>query len=332
MQTIPQLIDAALHSPKAAALAMIVDVEGSAYRKEGAWLLLQEDGGRIGVISGGCIENDLQHRAERLFRTGQAETARYDLSAEDDAGWGRGAGCNGILTVVIRDVDERFKALLHFMQRCLALNEPVSFTQSMTDLQQYNCTAKNGEVFCGESIQRSFSRQNSEPFQTSARIETDGRDLYYGQLIWPQPKLYIIGAGADSRPLAQLAGSIGYAVHIIDWRQHLCINAHFPNAASVRAGNIQQLLSSVHFSKLDAVVIMTHDFQLDQMLVQHFSQFNVLYIGVLGSKKRIQRLLASGGSAAIRSPVGLSIGADGPAEIAVSIAAELIAVRRGKMA
>jgi xanthine dehydrogenase accessory factor len=83
------------------ALATVIRVEGSAYRHEGAKLLVSESGKLFGIISGGCLEEDVRYRALALMSSGISEVASYDLRSEDDLGWGQGAGCNGKIDVLI---------------------------------------------------------------------------------------------------------------------------------------------------------------------------------------------------------------------------------------
>ena len=134
MQSIQQIIETILNDVQPVVLAMIVQVEGSAYRKEGTWMLIQEDGARKGIISGGCLENDLHNRAMELFKTGKAQVVHYDLSAEDDLGWGRGAGCNGVVSVLVRDIDDDFRHFLNFIHKRLLTKEPIYLIQSMNRL------------------------------------------------------------------------------------------------------------------------------------------------------------------------------------------------------
>src|SRR5699024_9576912 len=102
LKSMQQIIETVLADTQPAALAIVDNVEGSSYRKEGMWMLIQERGVQIGMISGGCVENESHSHATQLFRKGKATTVQYDLSSEDDLGWGRGAGCNGVVTVWIR--------------------------------------------------------------------------------------------------------------------------------------------------------------------------------------------------------------------------------------
>lgn len=331
LKSIQQIIETVLVDTQPAVLAMIVNVDGSSYRKEGTWMLIQESGAQIGMISGGCLENDLHGRATQLFRTGKVVTVEYDLSSEDDLDWGRGAGCNGVVTVLVRDIDEDFRDVLDFLHKQMQSNEPTYFLQSITDYKQYGCITADG-IRCGE-IQSdvTLNFNNIIPFQRKAEQMYFDEELVYFQLVWPQPLLYLIGAGLDARPLAQLSENLGYAVHLLDWRSNVCNEVHFPTATSIQIGDVRKLLSNTKFSPLDSVVLMTHDFQLDVDIGRQLLLHKLLYFGILGSKKRTKRLFDGVLPNSVHSPVGLSIGADGPEEIAVSIVAELIAVRRGKL-
>ena len=325
------MIEMILYTDQPVVLAMIVNVEGSAYRKEGSWMLFQQDGTQFGVISGGCLENDLQSRARDLFETEKVEVIQYDLSAEDDLGWGRGAGCNGGVSVLIRDIDRQFRRFLSLMQQQLLDKEPVLFIQSMNMFNDYSGITQNGHRYGSQEDEMPGKMHATIPFQHQAGQEIIHGKNVYVQLIWPEPSLYIIGAGADARPLALLAHSVGYAVHLLDWRQSLCNEIHFPTASTFQIGDVGKLVETIRYSPLDSIVIMTHDFQRDMNIMQKVRHTPLLYLGILGSKKRTQRLIDGVIPEWIHSPIGLSIGADGPEEIAVSIVAELIAVRRRKM-
>ena len=330
LQSIQQIIESILNDDQPVALAMIIQVEGSAYRKEGTWMLLREDGVRKGIISGGCLENDLHNRAMELFKTGIAQVVQYDLSAEDDLGWGRGAGCNGVVSVLVRDVDDEFRHFLNFIYKRLLNKEPIYLIQSTKNFDLYACMDLRGNRFGNWQLEVPLELDVTTPFENKAVQKCMNDEMVYFQLIWPRPALHIIGAGVDARPLARLAENVGYAVHLYDWRSALCNQVHFPTAVSFEVGDVDKLIANIQFSPWDSVVIMTHDFQLDVKLVQQLRERQLLYLGILGSKKRTYRLLGGVIPNGVHSPVGLSIGADGPEEIAVSIVAELIAVRRRK--
>lgn len=323
MQVIQDLIDEIVQHKEQVIVAMIIGVEGSAYRKEGAWMLFKENEKRYGMLSGGCIENDLNERAKKMFSSGLTEIVSYDLSSEDETGWGRGAGCNGRITVLLKDVTENFRQFLKEIQQQLLLMQPVYYTQSLTNFNDYRYWTKQNK-----NTQKSIAfSQLIAPFSKKAGIKmTDGQEQYI-QIIWPKPRLFVIGAGPDARPLAKLASQTGFHVHVIDWRPAFVNNHYFPTANSISTGPIMNTIRKISFNKLDSIVIMTHDFQKDQEILTYLTTLNLQYLGVLGSKKRIQRLVKDKHPSFLYSPAGLSIQADGPEEIAVSIIAQMITIK-----
>ena len=235
------MIETVLSDDQPVVLAMIFQVEGSAYRKEGTWMLIQEDGARTGVISGGCLESDLHSRAIELFNTGKVEIVHYDLSAEDDLGWGRGAGCNGVVSVFVRDIDNDFRHFLTLMHKQLLAKEPVLFIQSISDFDNYAFLNESEDCLGNWQGEIPFELDAITPFQNKVGQKSMGDEMIYFQLIWPRPALYIIGAGVDARPLARLAENVGYAVHLLDWRGSLCNEVHFPTAVSFQIGDVEQV-------------------------------------------------------------------------------------------
>src|SRR5699024_693138 len=155
---------------------------------------------------------------KQLFYTGKTNLISYDMSAVDDLGWGRGAGCNGIVYVLLRDLDHKFQQLLKKIHLALQQKEPVLFIQSMEDFDQYTFQ---------HSHSASFDRFNKkwtsiQRFEKMAGQQLVENHPYYIQLIWPQPHVYLIGAGADARPFVNLAADAGFQVHVFDWREEYC--------------------------------------------------------------------------------------------------------------
>lgn len=330
MEEIELFIKKVIETKKAAVVAMIIDIEGSSYRKEGAWMLFIDEEEPLGMISGGCLENDLHIQAKQLYCSGKTKLLTYDLSSEDDLGWGRGAGCNGIVHILLRDVDQQFKDALAITYKSLSNDEPVLMIQSMKNFNQYIFSSKQHDPFEFWDQDNDAEWLAAKPFQQIARQQKFGEHTYFIQLIWPKPHLYVIGAGIDARPLVHFASESGFFVHVLDWREKLADLKYFPTAMSVHHSMKSSLLDEIHLSPLDSVIIMTHDFEIDRELVKKLQTTQLLYLGLLGSKERTARLVEHPTKTFIRTPVGLSIGADGPAEIAISIIAELIAVKRGE--
>ena len=155
----------------------------------------------------------------------------------------------------------------------------------------------------------------------------------------PAPRLWLIGAGHVAQPTARLARSVGFEVHVIDEREELNTAERFPDCQRV-LGEPSEELSKVRLGEADWVLIMTHDHQLDEAALSATAKQGARYVGLVGSKRKVFRLIervrarqsSDFPSARLFAPVGLDIGAVSPEEIAVSIVAELIALRHGRPA
>src|SRR5438876_187241 len=101
-----------------AALATVVRLEGSAYRRPGARMLVTEDGRTTGMVSGGCLDGDVRERAARVMRTGKPTLVRYDTTTDEDVVWGLGLGCNGVVDVLIEPANESADHLMRFLEEC----------------------------------------------------------------------------------------------------------------------------------------------------------------------------------------------------------------------
>ncbi|ARU61569.1 hypothetical protein CBW65_11520 [Tumebacillus avium] len=337
MKELHQIAKALQPVPQRALIATVIRVEGSAYRKEGASRLLLPGCCGVGVISAGCLEADLEARFPRLWEEGAARTLVYDMSAEDDLSWGQGAGCNGVVHVLVEPVGEELRSCLLQMDELLRSGTPVLVIKQLT---QHGAVARScylteqGLTFgdWGDGIEvladAAWGQIRQSRKSGVHKLEGVERECYL-QLVLPQPRLLLVGAGEDARPLAAYAAAAGFSVTVADWRSDACSRTHFPQADQLIAGPLTDILEQLDLSLDDAAVIMTHNFQRDREALQLLLQKQVGYLGVLGPRHRTTRLLEGNTiPEAVRSPVGLAIGAEGPEEIAVSILAELIQTRR----
>lgn len=294
---------------KGGVLATIVRVEGSAYRKTGTMMLFTKDGQQVGMISASCLEADVTIQAERLAENPHhfSKIIVYDMSREDDLGWGRGAGCNGKVHVLIEKIDEELKQSLEKVVAYLTKNIPVTIYKGLQSVPN--------------KVTTSYHPQKSLPF--SADMAQYPEEKWYVQRIYPQQRLIIFGAGPDAIPLIEVAQSIGFVTYVWDWRPNLLRTKEFNQAICF------QDFKELDYYPTDYIVVMTHDFQHDQNIVQQIVlQQAFQYVGVLGPRKRMKRLLNGADIPPwINSPIGLSILAEGPEEIAISIMAEIIQVK-----
>ncbi|UNL86298.1 XdhC family protein [Priestia koreensis] len=287
-------------------LATIVNVEGSAYVREGSMLLIKENGERCGIISGGCLEEDVVMQAEKVRRQQKAIICTYNMREDEDPIWGEEVGCGGVISILIEPVTEQLKDSLLNVQHWLGQRQ----------------TVVHAKILCpdGKSVENFFSPRVD---QLENRIEL-GKDVYK-MIIRPTPHLIIFGAGQDVQPLVSFAADTGFYVTVYDWREGFIKRDQFLKADYLFGQHLPSLLKETMFQSYDFSIIMTHNFQKDQEILQHLLQQDLPYIGVLGTKKRTQRLINNNQIPKnLHFPIGLPIGAKGPEEIAISILGELI--------
>jgi xanthine dehydrogenase accessory factor len=317
-------------------LATIIKVDGSAYRKEGAVMLIQSNGSRVGLLSAGCLEEDLTARIQSNVKFQGSETIIYDMSSEDDLSWGQGAGCNGILYVLLESINPilhtHLSTLHNFLEAGFSVNQVRKLNErySVTD---YLFAVENGVIFGewsgdkSQVVQVLNNRKRLNQKQNGLLYIEDS--AYYFQSFQPKSRLILFGAGDDAIPLAKFASETGFSVLITDWRPGLCNHTRFPRADQLLVGTPNEIVNQIALTPYDSVIILSHVFQKDKEFFRLLQCKNTSYIGILGSKTRTKLLLEGiDASDNIYSPVGLSIGAEGPEEIAISIIAELIKIKR----
>src|SRR5690625_267038 len=304
-------------------IATIIKVVGSSYRKEGTMLLLKSNGENVGILSIGCLEEDLNVQAKRMLETDEIESKiiEYDLSSEDDLGWGRGAGCNGKITILIEKLNEELHSHLKKIKKLLSNGLKVVAIKKLTNIPsriETKYIIENGDSFGSEV---GFQKGNFRDKNTFSHHLL--KNIFYVHPFYPRNRLFIFGAGVDARPVATLATKLNFNVFVWDWRTENLVNSHFPSVTILPPSFDWK---NIKMTKNDLVMMMTHDFQRDKQLLHHFLTIKHLkYIGILGPRKRTKRLLRGKEIPPhLHSPIGLKIGADGPWEIAISILAEII--------
>jgi len=331
MTDIYRILDMIGRSDDRCVLATITHVEGSAYRKEGATMLIMEGGLRIGMLSGGCLERDIVHRAEELLRAETSHTYVYDMRHEDDLTWGLGTGCNGLVHVLLEPIHRRMRHLIRKLKLCLDQGIPVTGFKRLDEAR----TATDN-WFIPERELPPFGYWKGELPELQYFSEGEGsrlRPMNQNSLVvqtyLPQPRLILFGAGEDAKPLAALAARVGFSITVADWRPAYCNKSHFPDADTLLIGSPDEIQQQLHICNNDFAVVMSHNFERDKQVIRILLRYPIKYIGVLGPRHRTVRLLdGSEVPDNVHSPVGLSIGAEGPEEIAISIMGDLIRVKR----
>jgi xanthine dehydrogenase accessory factor len=300
-------------NPVRSVLATIVSVQGHAYRKEGAMMLLMENGLTIGSISPGCMEADLLERVQVILSTNTSQLVQYDMS-EDDVLWGETIGCGGSVQVLLEPVVGELLENMIEIKRKLDQGADVQLIRLIENE--------------GLNIQYKLVPFANDSVEFRRVLGQEGKSTMYKMLFSPKPRLIIFGAGNDTRPIAELARKSGFHLVVADWRSDLCTNERIEGAEFV-IGFPKKAMINLRLNEKDFVIVMSHHLRWDREFLQEICKLRLRYIGVMGSKTRCKQLLIDLIVPEwLHAPIGLGIGADGPEEIAVSILAELIQVKR----
>lgn len=349
-------------------LATVVAIRGSSYRRPGARLLISGDRWIAGSVSGGCLEGDLVRRGWwRTSETG-ATVVRYDSTAdEDDSGWGLGFGCNGVVDVLLERVEDRsptMECLFDVAERARPCALMTVFESTLPQLPigsrvvvERNGAFTSAPTVTGEEAGRilvslvqqarhlfddsnATCRRHSSSTITVAAGGSTARALV--EIITPPPALFVCGAGRDAAPLVTMARSMGWDVSVYDPRRNEALGVRFKDAHRIITGDPGKLRHAVDAATCPLAVVMSHDFRLDSQILRALLPSSAVYVGVLGPRRRTDKILAELRASGMNlpheltqrlySPVGLAIGAETPEEIALAIVSEAQAALSGERA
>ncbi|MBP8256644.1 MAG: XdhC family protein [Opitutaceae bacterium] len=299
-----------------AALATLVTVRGSSYRRPGARLLVTAKGERVGSISGGCLEEDLLVHARMVLATGLPKVVAYDTTEENDLIWGVGLGCHGVVEILI---------------------EPLSCLPPWTRTLQENQGARKATRLWVTHQAGSGGNLGTRLADPLAVHPPAG---VFEQSIQPPVGLHVLGAGDDAKPVVTLASRLGWCVTVADPRPTFATPARFPGAHRVVTLPPSELGSLLAPDGNSAAVIMTHHYIHDLPFLEAVLPLPYFYVGLLGPRKRADRILGDLESkglqisqvqrARLHGPVGLDLGGDAPEMVALAIISEIAAVHNGR--
>lgn len=333
---------------RSAAIATIVGTEGSTYRRPGARLLVDAGGPIVGNLSGGCLEGEMTIEAERVLNTGSPALLVYDLSAEDEAIWGWGLGCNGTMEVFIEPAaswSEPALIVVQALEEGRAVAIATTLASPDAELVGSHCVIMSDGVVSLSSGNIDWDERLKVPAMDALAasrhelVAVEDARVFIEALV-PPDVVVVCGAGHDAIPLARVCSELGFEVVVVDDRRALLEEERFPRAdAFLEPGSFPDLHKSYPEARMHAVV-MTHNYLRDLEYLEALAALRWSYIGVLGPQRRLQRLLRDlekkglqqddKWAAKLHGPAGLDLGAEGPEEIAVAIAAELLAVRNDR--
>lgn len=302
-------------------LATVVDLEGSSYRKPGVRMLLSSDKKITGAVSGGCVEKEVQRRAQSVFNDGKPKVITYDGRYR--------LGCEGVLYILLESVYLSSEFITTFSNH-LSARKPFIITSYYK---------REDEVYDNFGSVIQFNNNVTLPFSKPFNPSEKNSNLFFEQKLQPLFRLLIVGGEHDAVKLSNQATLLGWEVDVITSIKDPKQLADFPTAKSVIA-QTPEVIQLTNINENTAVVIMNHNFTYDLRWIIKLQEQNPVYIGILGAAKRREKLLNELFDLApdvtddflekIHTPAGLNIGAETPEEIALSILAEILSVVRKK--
>lgn len=325
------------------AVATVVRTSGSTPRPVGARLAVSGDQRLAGSVSGGCLEADVVEEALPTLRGERpARVLHYGIS--DEMGFSVGLSCGGTVDVLVEawrwdDTDP----VVGRLRAALRAGDPVALVSVVAGELAGRRVLIDGDDLVGslgaEAADAAARAAGADRIETgmAGLDERDGLQLFVEPFVQPA-QMVIVGASDIGAALTTMAQTCGYRVTVIDPRTAFLTRERFPTADAVVTSWPDEALAGVVLGPRDAAVCLSHDPKFDEPTLTALLAGGVGYIGAIGSRrtaqKRVDRLREMGRSEAeidrIHSPVGLDIGSRTPAEIALSILAEAVAVRRGR--
>ncbi len=331
-----------------AALATVVRVEGSSYRRTGARMLVMDDGHWVGGISGGCLEGDALKRARFAITRSESTLITYDTTEDDEHQIGVGLGCNGIIDVLFTPLDfENKQNPVEILKSCMESRRKTHILITITGLKNYTFeNLKSGDVIhyesiadlskigdenliqkLNETIDNQIFREKSAPVKFD--LENGGKMEVFIEILPPEIHLVLMGNQYDVFPLTRMIKEMGWKATIVANPQK--VNSKISSIADeiVTPENFPDILFDNH----TAIILMSHDYKTDKNNLPKALKTASPFIGMLGPKVRSEKILrelsdenleiSEENQQRIHAPVGLDIGAVSPEEIALSLIAEI---------
>jgi xanthine/CO dehydrogenase XdhC/CoxF family maturation factor len=326
-----------------AALATVVHIVGSAYRRPGAKFLVEEAGETLGSVSGGCLEADVRETArQQALATGTPSLRHYSTGADEDMVWGLGLGCNGLIDIFIQPATFGPLAALADPLRQLVAGDAPFALATVVDGEGLGTVLVVGP---GGTVHGSLGSPDLDAQATElargriasgrSGVEKIAERRVFIEVLPPPPHLIVCGAGDDARPLVAYAADAGFRVTLVDHRPALLDPAAFPQASQRLLARPDDTGIVLPPATRSLAVVKTHSLAIDREWVRRLLAAGLPYVGVLGPRARTESILQDIGAPdedvqQVFGPVGLDLGADGPRQVAVSIVAELLAFTAGR--
>jgi xanthine dehydrogenase accessory factor len=330
-------------------LATVMRVKGSAYRRPGARLLFSNTRALAGSVSGGCLEARIVRKGPWLAKD-RPSCMRFEGGREeDDDDSPRGSGCDGIVDILIERARLELPcAPLVVIEECLRDEQravlatvfasrdplaPVGGRLSVDEAGKFSSHALSGPTWA--TLAQAAERALAEELRGPRIVSAAGCEALL-EIIEPPPHLFIVGAGPDALPVVELAAALGWGVTVCDTSARVIVRERFAARAELHVGSVAALAGKVAARRTPVAVVMSHDYQTDQQALALFLDSRAAYIGMLGPRRRTERMLSElfpdepalqqRRLSRVHAPLGLDLGAETPGQIALSAVAEIQAV------
>lgn len=345
IRNIIQFYDTANQAKERFALASVVNIEESSYRRIGARMLVSSSGRWIGGISGGCLEGDALKRSQVAIFNNTASTVVYDTMDDDSNQIGVGLGCNGKIEVLFTPIDSdaidspinQLKSIINTTDPVIILKVIKSDDHALLGSMDVVRFPQNKIDFCGISSDYlieaiSQTRVNRRPQIIRCPLEQNKSLEVLVEYVRPETRLVVVGDNYDVLALLKVAKELGWIIDLVGRKKKMSKQVF---QLADRVYEFDEL-NQIAINEFTALVLMTHDYNLDLKMLPTIKNLKPPYVGVLGPKKRINKLkkdvvhTMSDWMDDLHSPIGLDIGGETPEEIAIAIVSEIIASFRSR--
>ena len=325
----------ALRENRAVMWVTVIASSGSTPRGAGAMMFVFDDGASLGTIGGGAVEYAAQKRAAELLIDGRSESVGYVLNKSDVANLGM--ICGGDVTVYFQflDPNDETTTLFDYIVKALDRNENAWLVRRF---RAEKVTGTGVYDDKGLHFTDCISENALLPLLTANTVLIQGETGYYIEPLTRAGRVYVFGGGHVAQELVPLLSHLGFRVTLYEDREQFADRRIFPDAEEIILAGFEDISARVNITAEDYVVIMTRGHQMDLELLEQTIRTPACYIGCIGSSKKVaatkEKLakvgITAGDFARVNTPIGIKIAAQTPAEIAVSIAGEMIERRASR--
>ncbi len=333
-------------------LATVVGVEGNAYRRPGAKMVIADEADEadgVGSITAGCLEDEVLALAEDVLADGRPRLEEFDLTGDDDV-WGLGVGCNGVIDILLEPLDESYRPVVDAYGRGTDMAVLTVLDGEGTDAERGDrvyASPENGALsidapgwpdWLVDALEGPAAELLDSETSDTLAFDRDGHTVQvFVDSVTAPPELVIFGTGHDVAPVADLASRVDFRVTVAGFRGATATEERFPAAETVISTSPANVREVLDLDRNTYAVIMTHNFIDDRIALEELLESPVPYISLLGPRERFEEIReecrAEGREFTedeldrIYTPAGLDLGGGTPFHIAQSIVAEVTAVR-----